>query len=128
MARRAFAEQSPQRLADTQPFPQGFDDQHCAEFHCAQDLEIVGQAAALSAFGASGVNNGNPTDSANGSGESNQGLPVELIGTTEAVDDTGYGGVGLRISLVVGELEILGNGAVLVFSFRGSQIHDCPPR
>jgi hypothetical protein len=28
----------------------------------------------------------------------------------------------------VGELEILGNGAVLVFSFRGSQIHDCPPR
>jgi hypothetical protein len=27
----------------------------------------------------------------------------------------------------VGELEILGDGAVLVLSFGGSQIHDCPP-
>jgi len=82
----------------------------------------------LSSLGASGVNNGDPTDSGNGSGEPNQDLTVELIGTTEAVDDTGNGGVGLRIPLVVGELEILGNGAILVFSFRGSQIHDCPPR
>jgi hypothetical protein len=28
----------------------------------------------------------------------------------------------------VGELEILGDGAVLVLSFRGSQVHGCPPR
>ena len=38
------------------------------------------------------------------------------------------GGVGLRIPHVVSELEILGDGAVLVLSFRGSQVHDCPPR
>ena len=55
-------------------------------------------------------------------------LPSQSRKPAEAVNDAGNGGVGLRIPHVVGELEVLGDGTVLVLSFRGSQVHGCPPR
>ena len=68
------------------------------------------------------------TSPGDGAGKPDEGIAVQLIGPAEAVNDAGNGRVGLRIPHVVGELEILGNGAVLVLSFRGLQIHGCPPR
>ena len=126
----ALAEQGSKRLADAQSLPQGFNDQHGAEFDRAQNFKIIGQptAALVSIAITISIQDGDPADPGDGAGKPDQGLAVQLIGPAEAVDDAGNGGVGLRIPHVVSELEVLGDGTVLVLSFRGSQVHGCPPR
>ena len=126
----ALAEQGSERLADAQSLPQGFNDQHGAEFDRAQNFKIIGQptAALVSIAITISIQDGDPADPGDGAGKPDQGLAVQLIGPAEAVDDAGNGGVGLRIPHVVSELEVLGDGTVLVLSFRGSQVHGCPPR
>lgn len=102
--------------------PRGFDDQHGTKLHRAQDFEIIiGQAAAacLSSIGVV-VNNGDSANSGNG--------VDKPVGPAATMDDAGNGGVGHWITSIVGELEILGDSAILVLSFGGSQIHDGPPR
>ena len=60
-----------------------------------------------------------------GSAQTDQIIPVKLIGPAKAVNDMGYRFFILGMPLIVGELEVFDNRAVFVFSFGSSQIHDC---
>lgn len=52
-----------------------------------------------------------------------QGLDVDLVDPAEVVEDLGFGTAGLGVPNVVGELEIVDDGAVLVEAGGGSDVH-----
>ena len=57
------------------------------------------------------------TNAANGLTETYQLLAVELVDPAEVVDDFGNGFAGVRMPLVMGELEVFDDRAVLVGAF-----------
>jgi hypothetical protein len=57
------------------------------------------------------------------SDQSSDGLQVKGVGSTEGVEDLGPSIAGFRVSDIMGELDISGDGAVFVFARDGSDIH-----
>ena len=55
--------------------------------------------------------------------KSSELLVIQLINSTEIVNDFGYRFTGYRVSLIVGQLVVLDKGAVFVFAFGDAQIH-----
>ena len=64
-----------------------------------------------------GIGDDQTADPGNGLAETHQLLPVELVNPAEVVDDFGNGFAGVRVALVMGELEVFDDRAILVFSF-----------
>ncbi|WP_159449703.1 hypothetical protein, partial [Desulfococcus multivorans] len=69
------------------------------------------------------IDDGYPAYPGDGSAQPDQFLPVELVGTAEVVDDFGNRLAGIRVALVMRQLEIFDHGAVFVLSLRRPQIH-----
>ena len=91
-----------------------------------QDFKIIGKKAAAVVnldISCSWIDDRDSTDPGDRPSEPNEVIAIKLVGSSEAVDDPSDSGIGLRVPLVMGELEVFGNGAVLVFSFRGAQVH-----
>ena len=79
--------------------------------------------AAEIADSSKGVSDDQPTDTGDGVTQSHQLLPIQLIGSTEIVDDFGHGFSGFGMTLIVRQLVVLNTGTVFVFTFCGPQVH-----
>ena len=55
--------------------------------------------------------------------KSSELLVIQLINSTKIVNDFGYRFTGYRVALVMGQLVVLDDGAVLVFTFGDAQVH-----
>ncbi len=55
--------------------------------------------------------------------ETSQALLVDALAAAEVMEDERLGTLGLRVSEVVGELDVLGDGAVLVGALHRPQVH-----
>jgi len=53
----------------------------------------------------------------------NELLAVQLIDSTEIVNDFGHRFTSYRVALIVGQLQVLDDGTVFVFAFGPAQIH-----
>ena len=69
------------------------------------------------------VGYGQPADPGDRTTQAHQLGAVELIGAAEVVDDLGHRFAGLGVALVVRQLKVFDNRAVLVGTFCGSQVH-----
>jgi hypothetical protein len=65
------------------------------------------------------------TNTSDGAAQPNELIAVEFIGSTKAVNDVSDGFAGYRVTFVMGELEVLGGGSILVFSAGCTQVHNC---
>ena len=55
--------------------------------------------------------------------KSSELLVIQLINSTEIVNDFGYRFTAYRVALIVGQLVVLDDGAVFVFAFGDAQVH-----
>jgi hypothetical protein len=66
---------------------------------------------------------GGTQDAVDAAHESAQPVLVNLVPSAEVVDDVRLGAPRLRVTVVVGELDVLDDGAVLVLAGGGPQVH-----
>jgi hypothetical protein len=64
-----------------------------------------------------------PDHARDGTAQPQQGVSVQRIGPAEVVNDLRDRPAGFGVSDVVGELIVLGHGAVAVFAFGGPEEH-----
>ena len=65
----------------------------------------------------------NPTGPSDGAAEADKGVPVQRVGAPEVVDDLHARALGDGVTMVVGELVVRDDGAVLVGALGGPQVH-----
>jgi len=113
-----------QGVPDTEPLPKRLDRQNRAELARLDLLDVRRPLYPADRFLGIGLDadTAHPGD---GMAQPNQRIAVEFIGAAEAVDDLGDRLFGVGVADIVGELEVFGGGAVFVFSFGASQVHNC---
>ena len=104
-----------QRGSDTQPLPHLVEHERTTEPTGIDDLDV--------GRGDRGAGRRQIEDPADGRDQPRQGDLVDLVLASEVVDDLGHRNPGLRVALVVGQLEIGDLGAVLVPATGLSQVH-----
>ena len=106
----------------TQFFPQSLNDQWTAEGEGLRDFHVGRQAdwSGWIPISSQWIIKPQAADTANGLTKTHQLLAVKLVNPAEVVDDFGDGLAGVGMSLVMGELEIFDDRAVLVGAFGDS--------
>ena len=103
-------------------FPEGVYDQRTSQGESLRDSHVGRQAdwscGILSCC--QWIIKLQTTNATNGSAETHQFLAVQLVDPAKVVDDFGNGFASVRVPLVMGELEVLDDRAVLVGAFGDS--------
>ncbi len=112
-------------LLQTEPSPKGVCDQRTAQGESLFDFHVGRQADGNCRVPSCSQRIIKPqtTNAANGLTETDQLLAVELVNPAEVVDDFGDGFAGIRMPLVMGELEVFDDRAVLIGALCDSSIH-----
>lgn len=111
---------SAQGGTDSKSFPQSFDHHKFPQGFRGAKAKIVWQPT-WDVF--AGVGNIQLAHPSNRAAQADKSIPVKLIGPTEVVDDLGCSIPPIAGTLIVGQLEILGNASVRIPPLGRSQIH-----
>jgi len=118
-----------QGLSYARSVPQSLDNQWCIQGKGADEFEIPGESRQeitlwfLALF--TRIDNVQAADSGNRAAQPDEMIAIQSVRPAEVVDDPGNGLSGHRVALIVGQLIVLDDGTVFVFSLSSPEVHGC---